>query len=58
MVETADTGFVLGTGLLVWVAAVTAVDGWGEPAIAFWGAVLTLGVAGAFLAAEAVELPS
>ncbi|KPN31847.1 hypothetical protein SY89_02603 [Halolamina pelagica] len=37
MVEKFDAGFVLGTGLLGWIAAVTAVDGWSEPVIAFWG---------------------
>jgi len=56
MVEIADAGFVLGTGLLGWIAAVTAVDGWSEPVIAFWGAVLTLGVAGAFLVANELKL--
>ena len=57
MVEKPAAGFVLGSGLLVWVVAVTAVDGWGEPAIAFWGALLTLGVAGAFLVADELKLP-
>lgn len=56
MVELEETGFVLGAGLLAWLAAVTATDGWSEPVIAFWAAVITLGVAGAFLAAEAVDL--
>lgn len=57
MVEREEAGFVLGTGLLAWIAAVTVTDGWSEPVIVFWAAVITLGVAGAFLAAEAVELP-
>lgn len=57
MVELEEVGFVLGTGLLAWIAAVTVTDGWGEPVILFWAAVITLGVAGAFLAAEEIELP-
>jgi len=58
MVEREEAGFVLGTGVLAWVAAVTVTDGWSEPVIVFWAAVITLGVAGAFLAAEEVELPT
>jgi hypothetical protein len=57
MVELEEAGFVLGTGLLAWLAAVTATDGWSEPVILFWAAVITLGVAGGFLAAEELELP-
>lgn len=57
MVEREEAGFVLGTGLLAWIAAVSVVDGWSEPVIAFWAAVITLGVAGGFLAAEELELP-
>ncbi|MBP1987523.1 hypothetical protein [Halolamina salifodinae] len=57
MVEPAEAGFVLGSGLLAWVAVVTATDGWSEPVIAVWAAFISLGVAGAFLAAEAFELP-
>jgi hypothetical protein len=56
MVDAIDAGFVLGTGLLAWIGAVTFTDGWGEPVIAFWGALLTLGVAVAFLAADELEL--
>ncbi len=56
MVDAIDAGFVLGTGLLVWLVAVTVTDGWGEPVIAVWGAVLTLGVAVAFLVADELEL--
>lgn len=48
---------MLGSGLLAWVAVVTATDGWSEPVIAVWAAFISLGVAGAFLAAEAFELP-
>lgn len=58
MVDATDAAFVLGTGLLAWIGAVTFTDGWGDPAIAFWAGVLTLGVAAAFLAADEVELPS
>jgi len=58
MVEREEAGFVLGTGVLAWVAAVTVTDGWSEPVIVFWAAVITLGVAGAFLAAEEIELPT
>lgn len=58
MVEREEVAFVLGFGLLAWIAAVTVTDGWSEPVIVFWAAVITLGVAGAFLAAEAVELPT
>jgi hypothetical protein len=56
MVETEEAGFVLGTGVLAWIAAVTATDGWSEPVIVFWAAVITLGLAGGFLAAEEIEL--
>lgn len=57
MVELEEAGFVLGSGLLAWIAAVTATGGWSEPVIVFWAAVITLGVAGGFLAADAVERP-
>ena len=57
MVDQAEAGFVLGSGLLAWLAVVTATDGWSEPVIAVWAAIVTLGVAAAFLAAEAIELP-
>lgn len=57
MVEPADAGFVLGSGLLAWLGVVTATDGWSEPVVAVWAAVITLGVAAAFLAAEELELP-
>ncbi|GAB7012580.1 hypothetical protein [Halolamina salina] len=57
MVDLPDAAFVLGSGLLAWLAAVTATDGWSEPAIAVWAAVLTLGVAAAFLAGDELELP-
>jgi hypothetical protein len=56
MVDAIDAGFVLGTGLLAWIGAVTFTDGWGEPVVVFWGALLTLCVAAAFLAADEVEL--
>jgi len=56
MVDLPDAAFVLGSGLLVWLLAVTAADGWSEPPIAVWAAVLTLGVAGAFLVADELEL--
>ena len=58
MVEPVEAGFVLVSGLLAWLAAVQFTDGWGEPVIVFWGALVTLGVAGAFLVADAVELPA
>ena len=57
MVEFEEAGFVLGTGVLAWIAAVTVTDGWSEPPIVFWAAVITVGLAAAFLAADAVELP-
>lgn len=56
MVDEVEAGFVLGSGLLAWLVAVTITDGWGEPVIAFWAAVLTVGVAGAILAADELEL--
>ncbi|WP_154018262.1 hypothetical protein [Halolamina sediminis] len=56
MVDLPDAAFVLGTGLLAWLVAVTVTDGWSEPAIAVWAAVLTLGVAAAFLVANELEL--
>lgn len=56
MVDATDAGFVLGTGLLAWIGAVTVTDGWSEPVIAFWSALLTLGVAVAFLAADELDL--
>ena len=56
MVHLVDAAFVIGTGLLAWIGAVTFTDGWSEPAVAFWGAVLTLGVAVAFLVADELEL--
>lgn len=57
MVEPAEAGFVLGSGLLAWLGVVTATDGWSEPVIAVWAAIITLGVAVAFLAVEEIELP-
>jgi hypothetical protein len=57
MVETEEVGFVLGTGVLAWLAAVTLTDGWNEPVILFWAAVITVGVSIGFLAAEEIELP-
>jgi len=57
MVELEEAGFVLGTGLLAWLAAVTATDGWSEPVIIFWAAIITFGLAAGFLVAEHVELP-
>jgi hypothetical protein len=57
MFQPAEAGFVLGSGLLAWLGVVTATDGWSEPVIAVWAAIITLGVAAAFLAAEAFELP-
>lgn len=56
MVDLPDAAFVLGSGLLVWLVVVTLTDGWSEPPIAVWAALLTLGVAGAFLAADELEL--
>ena len=57
MVELEEAGFVLGTGLLAWLAAVTATDGWSEPVIVFWAAIITLGIAVGFLVADSIELP-
>jgi len=57
MVETEEIGFVLGVGVLAWIAAVALTDGWSEPVILFWAAVITIGVAGGFLVAEEIELP-
>ncbi|QKY19732.1 hypothetical protein B4589_004800 [Halolamina sp. CBA1230] len=56
MVDLPDAAFVLGFGLLAWLGAVTFTDGWSEPVVAVWGAVLTLGVAAAFLVADELEL--
>lgn len=57
MVELEEAGFVLGTGLLAWLAAVTVTDGWSEPVIIFWAAIITFGIAASFLVADSVELP-
>ena len=56
MVDIVDAAFVLGTGLLAWIGAVTFTDGWSEPVIAFWAAVFSVGVAGSFLVADELEL--
>lgn len=56
MVEIHELAFVFGTALLGWLVAVTATNGWSEPVIIFWAAVVTFGASAVFVAAESVDL--
>lgn len=56
MVDTYEFGFVFATALLAWLVTVTATDGWAEPVIAVWAAIVVFGGAAALFVAEAVDV--